>query len=113
MLGCLQNEEKGCAGERKLDSRDVWLVVPVCHLTYVAEPVPGAAPVEAFGFPTGALTGAVPAAVPPRPELKEEEKRKKGSVSGLLTQLPLHPSSLSLVKNEQFKVLIFSIFLSF
>ena len=24
MLGYLQNEEKGCAGELKLDSRDVW-----------------------------------------------------------------------------------------
>lgn len=90
------------------------LVVSVFFfLTYVAEPFPGAAPVEAFGFSTGAFTVTVPAAVLPWLELKEEEERKKKSVSGLLTQLLLHPYSLSLVKNEQFKVLIFSIFLSF
>ena len=114
MLGYLQNDMKGCAGELKLDSRDVWSGgFSFFFLTYVAEPFPGAAPVEAFGFSTGAFTVTVPAAVLPWLELKEEEERKKKSVSGLLTQLLLHPYSLSLVKNEQFKVLIFSIFLSF
>ena len=112
---CLPREEK-CLGIYKmtLDSRDVWSGgFSFFFLTYVAEPFPGAAPVEAFGFSTGAFTVTVPAAVLPWLELKEEEERKKKSVSGLLTQLLLHPYSLSLVKNEQFKVLIFSIFLSF
>lgn len=110
---CLPREEK-CLDIHKMMWRDVlvnwnWtqgmcgLVVSVCFLTYVAEPFPGAAPVEAFGFSTGALTVTVPAAVLPWLELKEEEKRKKKSVSGLLTQLLLHPYSLSLIKNEHLR----------
>ena len=57
------------------------LVVSVCFfLTYIAEPFPGAAPGEAFGFSTGAFTVTVPAAVLPWLELKKKREKRKVSV---------------------------------
>lgn len=52
--------------------------------TYIAEPFPRAAPVEALGF--SAVTVTVSAAVLAWLELQANEKRKETKVSGLLTR---------------------------
>ena len=56
---------------------DLVVLFSFFFLTYIAEPFPRAAPVEALGFSTGTFTVTVPAAVLPWLELKAEEKRKK------------------------------------